>query len=87
MKKIEHNSIPYLCLFAIKRIEIGDEITYFYGEEGLPWHEKVNFGPAGTNFIRRGVCFHSKKVTMVSSKYMIKRYSTLLIPKVATKSF
>lgn len=51
MKKIEHNGIPYLCLFAIKRIEIDDEITYFYGEEGLPWHEKVKFSPAGMNFI------------------------------------
>lgn len=42
MKRIEARGRPYLCLFAIRDIKEGEEITYFYGEEGLPWHEKVS---------------------------------------------
>ena len=40
MKKIASASRrPYLCLFAVRDIDISEEIIYFYGEENLPWHE------------------------------------------------
>ncbi|KAL7883027.1 hypothetical protein SRHO_G00006850 [Serrasalmus rhombeus] len=32
--------IPHLCLFALKDIDVGDEITYDYGGQGLPWRKK-----------------------------------------------
>lgn len=37
MKKIEVDGVPSLCLFAIIDIEEGQEITYDYGGENLPW--------------------------------------------------
>ncbi|XP_032365342.1 uncharacterized protein LOC116680314 isoform X3 [Etheostoma spectabile] len=37
MKKIEVDGVPSLCLFAIVDIEEGQEITYDYGGENLPW--------------------------------------------------
>jgi len=39
MKVIEHNG-PHLCLFAIKDIEIGEQITYDYGVD-VPWENQV----------------------------------------------
>ena len=43
MKKIVNTSRrPYLCLFAVRDIDISEEILYFYGEENLPWHEQVS---------------------------------------------
>ncbi|XP_016098955.1 probable histone-lysine N-methyltransferase set-1 [Sinocyclocheilus grahami] len=47
MLKIEVNGNPHLCLFAIKNISEGQEITYDYGGADLPWrvnkrtHSKV----------------------------------------------
>ncbi len=47
MLKIEVNSNPHLCLFAIKNISEGQEITFDYGGADLPWrankrtHSKV----------------------------------------------
>ena len=39
MKKIFSASRrSYLCLFAIRDIDISEEILYFSGEENLPWH-------------------------------------------------
>ncbi|MEQ2305126.1 hypothetical protein AMECASPLE_034365, partial [Ameca splendens] len=40
MKKIIVNDQPHFCLFAIKKIEIGTEIDYNYGDSKWPWHEK-----------------------------------------------
>ncbi|XP_049451188.1 uncharacterized protein LOC125900330 [Epinephelus fuscoguttatus] len=37
IKKIEVDGVPSLCLFAIVDIEEGQEITYDYGGENLPW--------------------------------------------------
>lgn len=42
MKKIIVNDQPHLCLFAIKKIEIGTEIDYNYGDSKWPWREKVS---------------------------------------------
>lgn len=36
-EKIEVDGVPSLCLFAIVDIEEGQEITYDYGGENLPW--------------------------------------------------
>ena len=33
---------PYLCLFAVRDIDISKEILYFYDEENLQWHEQVS---------------------------------------------
>ncbi|XP_073694436.1 uncharacterized protein [Garra rufa] len=40
MKKIIVNNRPHLCLFAMKRIEIGSEIEYNYGDAQWPWRNK-----------------------------------------------
>ncbi|KAG9278134.1 hypothetical protein AMEX_G5940 [Astyanax mexicanus] len=40
VKTVVIQNNPHLCLFAIKDIEVGDEITYDYGGEGLPWRQK-----------------------------------------------
>ncbi|XP_078142365.1 uncharacterized protein LOC144542988 [Centroberyx gerrardi] len=41
MKKIIVNNKPHLCLFAMKKIEIGSEIEYNYGDSKWPWRSKV----------------------------------------------
>ncbi|GAA6102188.1 uncharacterized protein LOC125141181 isoform X1 [Tachysurus ichikawai] len=41
MKKIEVDRRPHLCLFALKDIKQGQEITYDYGGTDWPWHSKV----------------------------------------------
>lgn len=43
MKKIIINNKPYLCLFALKKIEIGSEIEYNYGDAKWPWRRKVSW--------------------------------------------
>ncbi|KAJ8016885.1 hypothetical protein DPEC_G00011990 [Dallia pectoralis] len=40
MKKIVVNDRPHLCLFAVKKIEIGSEIEYNYGDSQWPWRKK-----------------------------------------------
>uniref|UniRef100_A0A9J8B6L0 SET domain-containing protein n=1 Tax=Cyprinus carpio carpio TaxID=630221 RepID=A0A9J8B6L0_CYPCA len=40
MKKIIVNVTPHLCLFAVKKIEIGSEIEYNYGDSQWPWRKK-----------------------------------------------
>ncbi|KAJ8000964.1 hypothetical protein DPEC_G00185830 [Dallia pectoralis] len=40
MKKIVVNNRPHLCLFAVKKIEIGSEIEYNYGDSQWPWRKK-----------------------------------------------
>lgn len=42
MKTITVNGKPHLCLFAIKDINPGEEITYNYGNAEWPWRVKVN---------------------------------------------
>ncbi|XP_073685376.1 uncharacterized protein [Garra rufa] len=40
MKKIVLHGVPHLCLFAITDINEGQEITYDYGGDDLPWRSK-----------------------------------------------
>lgn len=40
---MEIDGSPRLCLFALKNIAPGEEIRYFYGNDGLPWHADVSF--------------------------------------------
>lgn len=40
MKKLELEGKPYLCLFAVKDIKQGEEITYDYGGNDLPWRSR-----------------------------------------------
>ncbi|XP_047200190.1 uncharacterized protein LOC118124568 [Hippoglossus stenolepis] len=37
MKKIVFEEKPHLCLFAVKEIHRGEEITYDYGDSAYPW--------------------------------------------------
>ncbi|XP_034456692.1 uncharacterized protein LOC117770910 isoform X12 [Hippoglossus hippoglossus] len=37
MKKIVFEEKPHLCLFAVKEIHRGEEITYDYGDSSYPW--------------------------------------------------
>uniref|UniRef100_A0A3P9M1A8 SET domain-containing protein n=1 Tax=Oryzias latipes TaxID=8090 RepID=A0A3P9M1A8_ORYLA len=41
MKKIVVNGKPHLCLFSVKKIEVGTEIDYNYGKSKWPWRKKV----------------------------------------------
>ncbi|XP_077139179.1 uncharacterized protein LOC143804702 [Ranitomeya variabilis] len=41
MKTFIHNGKPHLCLFAIRDINPGDEITYNYGNSDWPWRDEV----------------------------------------------
>ncbi|XP_048854576.1 uncharacterized protein LOC125722457 isoform X2 [Brienomyrus brachyistius] len=41
MKVIKVDGRPHLCLFALRDIKEGEEITYDYGTNDWPWREKV----------------------------------------------
>ena len=41
MKMIAVEGMPHLCLFALKDIDPGEEITYSYGNADWPWRKKV----------------------------------------------
>lgn len=41
MKTIDVDGMPHLCLFAIKDIDPGKEITYNYGNADWPWRQQV----------------------------------------------
>ncbi|XP_062291642.1 uncharacterized protein LOC133996101 isoform X2 [Scomber scombrus] len=41
MKKIVCEGKPHLCLFAVKKISPGEEITYKYGDSSYPWRSRV----------------------------------------------
>ncbi|XP_042562050.1 histone-lysine N-methyltransferase set-1-like [Clupea harengus] len=40
MKRITVKGKPHLCLFAIRQIQPGEEITYNYGDMDWPWRTK-----------------------------------------------
>ena len=41
---LQTNRKPAMCLFALKVINVGEEILYDYGVKDLPWKEtKVNY--------------------------------------------
>ena len=41
IKVIEVDGKPHLCLFALKNIVPGEEITYNYGDSDWPWRNLV----------------------------------------------
>ena len=41
MKYLTVQGKPHLCLFAIRDIGPGEEITYNYGDSDWPWRSKV----------------------------------------------
>lgn len=41
MKYLTLQGKPHLCLFAIRDINQGEEITYNYGDSNWPWRFKV----------------------------------------------
>ncbi|XP_034560363.1 uncharacterized protein LOC117827743 isoform X3 [Notolabrus celidotus] len=43
MKKIVCEGKPHLCLFAVKKISPGEEITFSYGDLSYPWRSKKSF--------------------------------------------
>lgn len=49
MKKIVVDGVPHLCLFAITDINEGQEITFDYGGDDLPWRSKRSIQKVGYN--------------------------------------
>ncbi|XP_036948803.1 uncharacterized protein LOC119016720 isoform X3 [Acanthopagrus latus] len=43
MKKVNCDGKPHLCLFAVKEIARGEEITYNYGKSSYPWRSKDSY--------------------------------------------
>uniref|UniRef100_A0AAQ6II84 SET domain-containing protein n=1 Tax=Anabas testudineus TaxID=64144 RepID=A0AAQ6II84_ANATE len=41
MKKVIAEGKPHLCLFAVRDINVGEEITYDYGGTDWPWRKQV----------------------------------------------
>ncbi|XP_029022709.1 uncharacterized protein LOC114865610 isoform X1 [Betta splendens] len=41
MKKVEFEGTPHLCLFALREISLGEEITFNYGTSSYPWRSKL----------------------------------------------
>nr|XP_046253176.1 N-lysine methyltransferase KMT5A-like [Scatophagus argus] len=41
MKRVITEAKPYLCLFALRDIQPGEEITYDYGGNDWPWRKQV----------------------------------------------
>ena len=35
------DKVPHLCMFAVRAIEVGEELRYDYGDTKLPWRKKV----------------------------------------------
>ncbi|TKS64906.1 N-lysine methyltransferase KMT5A [Collichthys lucidus] len=49
MKKIEVEGKPHLCLFALKDIKDGEEITYDYGGDDCPWRMQMTLCATDTH--------------------------------------
>ncbi|KAL1246784.1 hypothetical protein QQF64_034846 [Cirrhinus molitorella] len=47
MKLIKAEGKPHLCLFALKEITAGSEITYDYGGKEWPWRKETQLSGAG----------------------------------------
>ena len=41
MKKEIFDGHPFLCLYALRNISLGDELRYNYGDKGLHWRKMV----------------------------------------------
>ncbi|XP_039978355.1 LOW QUALITY PROTEIN: uncharacterized protein LOC120786776 [Xiphias gladius] len=48
IKKIVCDGKPHLCLFAVKEISPGEEITYSYGDSSYPWRSKLEDSAASS---------------------------------------
>ncbi|XP_058471537.1 uncharacterized protein LOC131444863 isoform X2 [Solea solea] len=48
MRPIEVDSMPHLCLFAIRDIVPEEEITYNYGDSDWPWRKQISTSPVTT---------------------------------------
>ncbi|XP_072049953.1 uncharacterized protein [Amphiura filiformis] len=44
MRKCNLKNEPYLCLFALKDIAEGEELTYDYGDPSVPWRKMTTVG-------------------------------------------
>ncbi|XP_045915514.1 uncharacterized protein LOC123977076 [Micropterus dolomieu] len=49
MKKIVYEGKPHLCLFAVKEISPGEEITYNYGDSSYPWRSTDPYDGSSTS--------------------------------------
>uniref|UniRef100_A0A3B3TG06 Uncharacterized LOC111855400 n=1 Tax=Paramormyrops kingsleyae TaxID=1676925 RepID=A0A3B3TG06_9TELE len=49
IKRIIVGRQPHLCIFAMRDIIPGEELTYTYGDADCPWREKVSKGQIGVN--------------------------------------
>ncbi|XP_073329216.1 histone-lysine N-methyltransferase set-1-like [Pagrus major] len=45
IKTIDVGGMPHLCLFALRDIAPGEEITYNYGDSDWPWRRQQNMAP------------------------------------------
>ncbi|TRY87452.1 hypothetical protein DNTS_033449 [Danionella cerebrum] len=68
MKLIEAEGKPHLCLFALKKIMAGTEITYDYGGKEWPWRKEIPLtvtSTAGQEPIKD--CFQDQVITSTES--------------------
>ncbi|XP_065804365.1 uncharacterized protein [Labrus bergylta] len=50
MKKIVIEGKPHLCLFAVKKISLGQEITFNYGDSSYPWRSTESFDGSSSSY-------------------------------------
>ena len=41
VKTVQVNGLPHLCLFSIRDVVAGEELTYCYGDAEWPWRTQV----------------------------------------------
>ncbi|XP_056256201.1 uncharacterized protein LOC130184300 isoform X2 [Seriola aureovittata] len=49
MRKVVCEGKPHLCLFAVKEISPGEEITYNYGDSSYLWRSRESFGGSSSS--------------------------------------
>ncbi|RVE66764.1 hypothetical protein OJAV_G00110630 [Oryzias javanicus] len=49
LRKLVYEQKPHLCLFALKKISAGQEITFNYGNSSYPWRSKQEEAETKTN--------------------------------------
>ncbi|XP_013889439.1 N-lysine methyltransferase SETD8-A [Austrofundulus limnaeus] len=68
MKKITVNAKPHLCLFALRDINPGEEITYNYGGTDWPWRQVVKPLPESSDAVESEETDHPPTKSAVSKK-------------------
>ncbi|XP_059204962.1 histone-lysine N-methyltransferase set-1-like [Centropristis striata] len=48
VQTIQVENMPHLCLFAIRDIMPGEEVTYNYGDSDWPWRKQIYMSPPTT---------------------------------------